>query len=237
MLASGIAPEHAEWEERQLHFRESRPRHAPAPLVESKVPRAFMRLALWVACHREPERWALLYRVLWRIAHGERALLEVATDPDMHRALALAGAARRAAHTMQTAVRFRRALSAPGTVLGHAHYLAWFEPEHHVVERVAPFFLERSVGMRWSILTPERCVHWNGAQATFTPGVPPEAAIRVDALEVLWREYYGSIFDHTRLAPGVIRSVMPMSCWASAAAQPAERDRVEHGACPPSAST
>jgi DNA polymerase len=44
---------------------------------------------------------------------------------------------------------------------GHRH-VAWFEPEHHVVEAVAPFFARRFAQMRWSILTPERSVRWDG---------------------------------------------------------------------------
>ena len=44
-----------------------------APL---KIPRSFMDLAALVACHRAPERWALLYKVAWRLTHGgERQLI------------------------------------------------------------------------------------------------------------------------------------------------------------------
>jgi probable DNA metabolism protein len=216
LLASGVHPGQAVWEERQLHFQEPLPRDttsAPAPAAESKVPRAFMQLALWVGCHRDMERWALLYRLLWRIAHGERELLQVATDPDVHRALTLAKTARRAAHKMKAFVRFRRALTAADAEESKVRYIAWFEPAHHVVERVTPFFTGRFAGMRWSILTPERCVHWDGVEATFTAGVSPEAAIRVDAFEDLWREYYSSIFNPARLAPGAMRAEMPMSYW------------------------
>ena len=270
LLQTGVLPEDAVWEERQMHFQQSLPRHAapaPASVVESKVPRAFMQLALWVGCHRDPERWALLYRVLWRIAHGERELLQVATDPDVLRALTLAKAARRAAHNMKAFVRFRRALSAADTDESHQRYIAWFEPAHHVVERVTPFFTGRFAEMRWSILTPERCVHWDGAAATFTAGVSPEAAIRIDAFEDLWREYYSSVFNPARLTPGVMRAEMPMSFWKNlpeaqvnnhanyattnaaefgeeresrrppTAAQPARLRGSEHGACPRAAST
>ena len=38
------------------------------------VPKAFMALARIVACHRDPTRWTLLYRLLWRLTHGEPRL-------------------------------------------------------------------------------------------------------------------------------------------------------------------
>ncbi|HEX8363441.1 MAG TPA: hypothetical protein VF613_25195, partial [Longimicrobium sp.] len=37
----------------------------------ARVPRAFLELAEAAACHSDAERWALLYRVLWRLTHGE----------------------------------------------------------------------------------------------------------------------------------------------------------------------
>ena len=44
------------------------------------VPRAFVDLADTVLCHRDPERFALLYAALWRL-RGERGLLENPADP------------------------------------------------------------------------------------------------------------------------------------------------------------
>jgi DNA polymerase len=50
-----------------------------------RVPPAFLDLARSVSAHRDARRWGLLYRVLWRLTHGgERNLLSVATDPDLH---------------------------------------------------------------------------------------------------------------------------------------------------------
>jgi DNA polymerase len=41
--------------------------------------------------------------------------------------------------------------------------VAWFEPQHHIVEYNAAFFVDRFASMCWSILTPDRCAHWDGA--------------------------------------------------------------------------
>ncbi|UQA57217.1 hypothetical protein [Polyangium aurulentum] len=48
-----------------------------------RVPRKFAELAEIVARHRDPVRWALLYRVLYRIVHENRRLLEDAADEDV----------------------------------------------------------------------------------------------------------------------------------------------------------
>jgi uracil-DNA glycosylase len=178
------------------------------PLDAFRVPRRFVELAEAAACHADPERWALLYRLLWRQTHGEPRLMEVATDPDVHRLLRLENAVRREVHKMHAFVRFRTVEHAGGT-----HYVAWFEPEHHVVERSAPFFAERFASMRWSILTPRRCAHWDGESVAFAPGVSRADAPTEDALEALWRTYYASTFNPARLRTNAMRAEMPQRYW------------------------
>jgi uracil-DNA glycosylase family protein len=51
------------------------------------VPRRFIELAQTAAAHRSAGRWATMYRVLWRLVHENRRLLDLADDPDV-RALA-----------------------------------------------------------------------------------------------------------------------------------------------------
>ena len=145
-----------------------------------RVPRAFLRLATAVSCHRDVRRWDDLYRVLWRLTHGEPNLLEVITDPDVHRLFAMERAVRRAAHKMKAFVRFRLVSSDGASRTDR--YVAWFEPAHDVVDRVAPFFARRFHAMHWSILTPDRCVHWDRASLVFTAGLPRSAAPRDDAM-------------------------------------------------------
>jgi DNA polymerase len=76
-------------------------------------------------------------------------LLDIATDPDVAEVAAMAKAVRRDEHKMHAFVRFRE--------VGReqkSHFVAWFEPEHHIVELAAPFFARRFADMPWSILTP-----------------------------------------------------------------------------------
>ena len=175
-----------------------------------EVPRVsadFLSLANAVLCHRDPQRYALLYRLLWRIGAGERQLLERATDLDVHRASAMSKSVSRDSHKMKAFVRFRE-------VPGRADaFVAWFEPEHAIVDRVAPFFARRFAGMRWSILTPYRSAHWDGNALDFGAGGLRTDAPADDAQEDLWRTYYANIFNPARLNPTMMRQEMPQKYW------------------------
>lgn len=176
---------------------------APAPAV----PRGFMELAGSCLCHHDPQRMHLLYRLLWRITHGERGLLSNPADADVLRAMALAQAVRRDSHKMKAFVRFRE-------VPGEAEaYIAWFEPEHFIVDRVAGFFARRFAGMRWAILTPYRSVHWDGHSLAFSAGASRQDAPAEDAQEELWRTYYASIFNPARLNTRMMQQEMPARYW------------------------
>jgi len=179
--------------------------------ISFRVPKSFFGLAETVACHTHPERWAVLYRLLWRMTReGERHLLVVSTDEDVRRARAWAKEVGRDLHKMRAFVRFRKVGE---TEEGREQFVAWFEPEHRIVRRNAPFFRKRFAGMDWSIFTPDECAHWDGRELTFSPGVSQSEAPDFDALEDLWRSYYKSIFNPARLKLRAMQSEMPMKYW------------------------
>ncbi|WP_291858301.1 UdgX family uracil-DNA binding protein [Bradyrhizobium sp.] len=171
------------------------------------VPAKFVDLAQSAILHRNPERFAILYRLLWRL-RSNHDLLDVATDPDVSQAMTMAKAVHRDEHKMHAFVRFRE--------IGReqkSHYVAWFEPEHHIVELAAPFFARRFADMAWSILTPEACAHWDGRAVSITPGVPKAEAPTQDRLEETWRRYYASIFNPARLKVKAMQKEMPRKYW------------------------
>jgi DNA polymerase len=172
------------------------------------VPRAFLDLAETVIQHRDPERFALLYAALWRIRHGERELLANAADPLVARLQRMVKAVRHEAHKMTAFVRFREIAAEEGP-----RYLAWFEPEHHVLKATAPFFVRQFAGMRWSILTPDKSAHWDGTALRFGRGGARADAPAEDALEEVWRTYYRSIFNPARLNKTKMRADMPQRYW------------------------
>ncbi len=180
---------------------------APAPTRALTVPKAFLDLAQTIVCHRDPERFALLYAALTRLQHT-RALLDDAADPLVHRLNTLAKAVRRDIHKMRAFVRFRELPEADGS-----RFVAWFEPDHHIVRANTPFFARRFTAMRWSILTPELCAHWDGENASFTPGAVRADAPDGDPLEATWATYYASTFNPARLKVNAMTKEMPRKYW------------------------
>jgi DNA polymerase len=212
-LANDLAPESIVWEELgsdqpALAIFNEHETPVNAPDTRFRVPRSFVKSASLVACHRGSNRWTLLYHLLWRLTHGEPHLLEIVVDADVHDFMLMEKAVRHEVHKMRAFVRFR-AIEHDGVTW----HVAWFEPEHHIVELNAGFFRDRFANMRWSILTPERCVHWDGRHFTFTAGVPKSEAPRQDAMEALWRTYYGNIFNPARVKTKAMRKEMPKRYW------------------------
>ena len=173
----------------------------PAPCFP--VPRAFIDLARDIVCHSDPQRFALLYAMLLRLK-SERRAMEDEADPLVRRLHGLAKAVRRDIHKMHAFVRFREIDDC---------FIAFFEPEHHVLRRAASFFVNRFTNMRWSILTPELSIHWDGASLSEGPGAARAEASSLDPLEEMWRTYYASIFNPARLKVGAMLREMPKKYW------------------------
>ncbi|HEU0208878.1 MAG TPA: UdgX family uracil-DNA binding protein [Candidatus Udaeobacter sp.] len=211
-LANNLAPENTIWEELDsdqpaLAMFDEHEEH-DAPDMRFRVPNSFVGSAMRVACHRDPKRWALLYRLVWRLTHGEPRLFEIVVDPDVNVFMRMDKAVRHEVHKMRAFVRFR-AIEHNGATW----HVAWFQPEHRIVELNAPFFRDRFANMRWSILTPERCVHWDGKHLTYTKGVPKSEAPGEDTTEKLWRTYYANIFNPARVKTKAMQKEMPKRYW------------------------
>ncbi len=207
-----VAPARIDWqigeEASGLFAGLAEPPPVPANGAELRVPREFVELAQAVVCHRDNGRFDLLYRLLLRLQR-EPTLLHVITDDEVHRARAMAKAVRRDLHKMTAFVRFREVVGPDG---GEA-FVAWFEPEHHIVERVSRFFVERFAAMRWSILTPLRSLHWDGTTLHLGEGASKADAPNDDAMEVYWRTYYANIFNPARLKIKAMKAEMPEKYW------------------------
>lgn len=215
LLAENVSPEQALWVDGPMlgglpaqAFIENEDVGGSA--TTSTVPRQFISLAEQVAAHRDLRKWELLYRVLWRLTHGERRLLEIAVDPDVHDLLAMEKAVRHDVHKMKAFVRFRRVEDETGE-----HFVAWHRPDHLIVHLAAPFFARRFSVMRWTILTPDESVSWNGSELRFSAGVPRSAAPREDEVEEVWRTYYGAVFNPARIKLKAMRKEMPVRHWAT----------------------
>ncbi|MDF3152132.1 UdgX family uracil-DNA binding protein [Mesorhizobium sp. XAP10] len=171
------------------------------------VPRDFLGHAETAFCHSDPGRFAFLYRMLWRL-RDEPKLLEIASDSDTRRLEAMEKAVRRDSHKMHAFVRFRKIGDG-----ADERYVAWFEPDHFIVERNADFFVRRFTGMRWTILTPYASADWDGERLAIGPGAAKGDAPDQDDTEALWRTYFENIFNPARLKVKAMQKEMPKKYW------------------------
>ena len=200
-LANNISPNSMWWTEDSSGIRKS------AKSI-SFGDADFMRDGRAASCHCSDDRWALLYSILWRMSHDEPQLLELAGDPEVTLLRNYSKAVARDVHKMKAFVRFRKVEGEP------PRFVAWFEPEHHIVEYAAPFFKRRFANMHWSILTPMGCVHWEGeGKLWFSDAVEQQVAPANDQFEDAWRVYYKSIFNPARLKVTAMQSEMPKKYW------------------------
>lgn len=207
-LEKNVYPDDSLWMDNQDGLFQPVLVHAPAG--KHHVPKAFVNTAGAVACHADPKRWALLYRLLWRLTHGERHLLEVEIDPDVARFVRMHGEVRHDMHRLKAFLRFRKVEGPEGE-----EYIAWHKTDHDIIERMAPWFVARFGAMRWSILTPQRCAYWDTRELRFGPGVPRSAAPESDELEKLWRAYYSSIYNPARANEKLVTTHIPKRYWST----------------------
>jgi DNA polymerase len=173
------------------------------------LPHAVTNLIDLVICHRAADRQALLYALIWRVLHGERALLEVQSDPLVHRLEMLRKAIRRDLHKMHAFVRFRRLEDETG----NESFIAWFEPDHYIVKATAGFFVDRFRGLIWSILTPVGSLYWDRRHLTLGPPGARADLPDSDSFEAGWTEYYENTFNPARVNPSLMRKEMPVRYW------------------------
>ena len=219
LLAEDVPPEQVLWTDPNagegVLFDAAPP---PAAVLEPKarVPADFVTLAKTVVCHRDVAKWPLLYRVLWRLTHGEHDLLKNATDDDTNAVQAMQKSVRRDCHKMSAFVRFKKVAAATDSFgdAEDAHYVAWHRPDHFIVKRMAPFFVDRFKSMHWAILTPDASMAWEDGQLKFGPGVPTDPLLD-DAVEALWTTYYANIFNPARIKLKAMQAEMPKKHWAT----------------------
>jgi len=184
------------------------------PILENSIniSKTFLQIAENVACFRDPQRWALLYRIAWRLVFEDKRLLNDTLDDDIIRFYKMNKSISRDKHKMAAFVRFQSIKCINDLDTKDDYYVAWFEPEHLIVPIKISFFVKRFTNMRWSILTPDMCAHWDLNTLQLTAGVKRPSNLG-DELESLWLTYYQNIFNPARLKTKAMQSEMPKKYW------------------------
>jgi DNA polymerase len=179
------------------------PRHPPP-----SIPRSLMDMLQSAACCRVPDRWAFLYRVIWRWQQGEHEVQSPA-DEDGARLNAMVKAVRREEHDMHAYIRFRERPAEAGP----PRFVAWYEPQHDVLPQVAEHFVSRMGKVSWMIATPEASVLWDGQTLHNTGPLVKNSDDLEDTGEALWLTYYRSVFNPARLNQAVMQQHIPSHRW------------------------
>lgn len=210
LLCEGVRPEDVLWQlggESDLFAGADGGRTA-APREGVRLPRKAVDLVKTAIHHSDRGRFSLLYRFLWRCSQ-DRSLAENLADPDTAAVHRLEKSVRRDAHKMHAFVRFRKVDERSG----RERFAAWFEPDHHIVEREAPFFVRRFANMDWAIVTPRKTVIYENGEVRFAPGGKRSDVPAEDAVEGAWQTYYASIFNPARIMTDAMRAEMPKKYW------------------------
>jgi uracil-DNA glycosylase len=212
LVQAGVSPDRVAWGEpggdSDLYASGQTVPEPPPGAPPVRANKRFVSLAKNAILHSDPERFALLFRLLWHLQRNPR-MMEDKADPEVRRLEELDKSVRRDSHKMHAFVRFRQMADEDGG----ERYVAWFEPEHHILRANAGFFVRRFANMRWSILTPRGSLHWDGAVLSEGPPARRGDAPGGDPIEDLWRGYYASIFNPARLKIGAMLKEMPRKYW------------------------
>jgi DNA polymerase len=151
------------------------------------VPRALVSLASLAIQARDPERFGLLYSLVWRVNAGEK-VLEDESDPDLSLVRRMGLAVRADAHRMRTNMRF-----IPMSEHGRTRLLGWYEPAHFVVRANAQLISRRFPQLTWSIITPDEAAHWDGSSLLFSSGL--RHAEDDEALQAWWETHSAALLE------------------------------------------
>jgi probable DNA metabolism protein len=206
LLRQGVEPSQIDWVESECEAEgEASVSGDAVALAAPAIPRELLFRLKTAACFRAPDRWALLYRILWRWTHGERHVLAL-NDPDGALLDQRIQAVEHETDDLVILTLFRRR----DPSMGLPEFVGWYEPRHDLLERAAARFAERMGDSTWMLATPHGAAFWNGMLLRI--GRPaaeeheqaahalPESAMTGEAItstptEALWLAYYASAFN------------------------------------------
>src|SRR5690348_5043325 len=83
LLREGVPPEDVIWCEPEQNTLFGAFEESAADDSRVRVPTEFVKIAEAVACYDDPEKWSLLYRLLFRMVNDGRQLLDIDSDADV----------------------------------------------------------------------------------------------------------------------------------------------------------
>jgi len=224
LLAQGLRAEEVNWESSWVPAPAERPGRvanelaatagpiaggSAMPAGDVRLSRSLIELLECISHYRHPGRWELMYRLAYRASKENPRLLDDEADRDVRHAKSMERAVNRECHKMHAFVRFRELPREDGVIT----WFAWFEPDHDILPRAAPFFADRFANAPWTIATPDGAAVWEGGELRFIDAPLENQGPRHDAHEVLWRTYYRNVCNVARINPRAMQREMPQRYW------------------------
>lgn len=187
------------------------------------LPRKLVTAVLEALQARQPERFALLYRVVYRFTHGLLDMEDIREDPDIQQLRELVQ------NIKQETEQFRLAFSTFSNQRQSKslHYT----PQNYIVEANGRFCIERDA-QPWEVITPYRRMWWDGNQLHFAMGEAEAAQVSADMWQKdgqgIWQGYPNTVLvptleDVAQASSLASLSAEAMDCRACSLWQPANR--------------
>jgi DNA polymerase len=172
LLAQQVPPQSVEWSAAPAQSVEEESLDEDRAAIHTRaaraiIPQSFIRMSELVVLHRDPHRFDLLYRSLWRLVY-EPDLKGDFADRDMAKLRQMAQAVRRDVQKMKAKLLFRAI-----PLKGETIRVAWYEPAHFICETVGAWLAKRDPATPWILLTPDRSMRWDGQRLLSAPAIPP----------------------------------------------------------------
>lgn len=198
------------------------PQHPSAAPPALNLSRRFVGVLGQALQMRAPERFTVLYRIVYRLVHDGLDLANK-QDPDLLLLRQFVAAVK--ADTLQ----FRSVFSAFSTQ--QDDHILHYTPEHYILEANSHYCTERCA-RPWQIVSPYRRMEWTGSAVRFGAGT--EAAPDAESVQWqpdnvgIWRGYMLSVLqphlkDVEEAASLATLGAQAMDCRACALWQPASR--------------
>jgi probable DNA metabolism protein len=185
LLAQQVPPDTVHWSAAPAQSVDEEDLDAGRAAIHNRaaraiIPQSFIRMSELVVLHRDPQRFDLLYRSLWRLVY-EPELKKDYGDADLARLRQMAQAVRRDIQKMKAKLVFQ-----PVMLHGESVPLARYEPSHYVGEVVGAWLAKQDPARRWVLLTPDRSLLWNGERLLSAPAVAPMQDPNAPSAEADW---------------------------------------------------
>jgi len=169
LLAGQVEPDTIEWSPLVAPPGPGRgPKARSTAAAAAIIPRAFLRLVDLVVLHKDPARFDLLYRLLWRMVR-EPGLKSDPSDAEMLQAQRMAQAVRRDLYRLRGALQF--------CAVHHGEHdcaCAWVEPVHRLTESLGFWCLQTEPARNFLLASWEMTLQGGAGRLRYHPPLPKQ---------------------------------------------------------------